>query len=86
MVTAEAAAADPCTPAPNTIIAKAAPKADPCETPSVEEDARGFLKTLCITAPAIARADPIIVAVRALGNLIPQIIRSNFDDSLLMSD
>jgi hypothetical protein len=61
-------------PAPNTIIAKAAPKAAAVLIPSVKGDPRGFRRTLCITTPLTAKAIPVIIPARTLGNLILKII------------
>jgi len=64
------------TPLPRIITEKAAPKAAAWAMPRVNGDARGFLKTDCITAPALARPAPATTAVRVCGSLMFQMINS----------
>ena len=54
-------------PPPKTMMPSAAPKAAPCETPSVEAEARGLRSTHCITAPDEASSAPMTIAARARG-------------------
>ena len=60
----------PCIPAPRHIIPMVAPNEAPCDTPSVEAEARGLRRTLCITLPDIASSIPTSTAVTILGILI----------------
>ena len=60
------------TPPPNTIMPTAAPKAAPCETPSVEAEASGLCSTHCITAPDMASAAPTSIAAAARGKRMPK--------------
>ena len=55
------------TPPPNTIMPNAAPKAAPCDTPSVDAEARGLRSTHCITAPEAASVAPTNIAARTRG-------------------
>ena len=77
MVTALAEDVVPCMPAPKHIMPTVAPNEAPCEIPSVDDDASGFLKTLCITLPAIARSIPATIAVAILGSLMLNTIDSD---------
>ena len=47
--------------------ASAAPKLAPAEMPSVNGLASGLLRIVCICAPAIDRAAPTTIAIRAIG-------------------
>ena len=71
MVTADAADAEFTTPPPTTMMPSAAPKAAPCDTPSVDADARGFLSTHCMTAPEVAKIAPTRIAAVTLGSRMP---------------
>ena len=68
-VTATAEPRFPSAPMPawKKTMARAAPKAAPWLTPSVEAEASGFRRTFCITAPAKARLAPTTAAVAILG-------------------
>ena len=57
-----------CTPASSTMMARAAPKEAPWETPRVEAEARGLWSTFCITHPERARAAPTTTAVAVRGS------------------
>ena len=59
-------------PAPNTIIANAAPKAAECDIPRVNGEASGFLSMLCITMPETANPMPASIADKILGIRISQ--------------
>ena len=59
------------TPPPKTMMPTAAPKAAPCDTPSVEAEARGLCSTHCMTAPEDASIAPTSIAAVTLGSLIP---------------
>ena len=59
------------------IIITAAPRQAPDDTPRVYEDARGFCKMACITAPLTASAPPIKKAHKALGILISHKIETS---------
>ena len=48
-------------------MATAAPNDAPCDTPSVDAEASGFLSTFCITHPLIASAMPTTAAVASFG-------------------
>lgn len=54
-------------PAPKQIIATAAPKDAPWETPRVEAEANGLRRTFCITHPDMARAAPTTTAAAMRG-------------------
>ena len=56
-------------PAPRNTIATAAPNDAPWETPSVDADASGFLRTFCIMHPHIERAVPTAMAAAIRGSL-----------------
>ena len=58
------------TPASKKTMAKAAPNAAPCETPSVEDEARGLRSTFCMTHPARLKAAPTTTAAVSLGRRI----------------
>ena len=51
------------TPASMKMMARDAPNAAALDRPRVNGDASGFLRMLCITAPAIPRAAPAAIAV-----------------------
>ena len=68
MVMAVPALAAFCTPASSTMMARAAPKEAPWETPRVEAEARGLCSTFCITHPERARAAPTTTAVTDRGS------------------
>ena len=55
------------TPAPRAMMANAAPKAAPCDTPTVEAEAIGLRSTLCITQPTMASPKPATMAVQTRG-------------------
>ncbi len=63
-------------------IARAAPKAAALDIPSVKGDASGFLRTDCITHPAMASVEPHIIAAISLGILSSQTTTS-FQESPL---
>jgi hypothetical protein len=69
------------TPVPRIMTEKAAPNAAAWAMPRVKGDAKGFLKTDCMTAPELARPAPATTAVRVWGNLIFQMISSNCRES-----
>ena len=52
----------------NAMIANAAPKLAPCETPNVDAEASGFLKIACNTHPEAPSPAPAVIAVRILGS------------------
>ena len=58
-------------PAENTTMPTAAPNAAPCDTPSVDADAKGLRSTHCITAPEPASIAPANSPANTLGNRIP---------------
>lgn len=62
MVTAVPALAAFWAPASRAMMARAAPKAAPWDTPSVEAAASGLRRTFCITQPDNARAAPTTIA------------------------
>jgi len=64
------------TPVPRIMTEKAAPNAAAWAIPRVKGDARGFLKTDCMTVPEAARPEPATTAVSVWGSLIFQIISS----------
>lgn len=70
-------------PAFSTTIAKAAPKAAPCDIPKVKGEAKGFLNMLCITAPDIERIIPAMIAEIILGSLTFKRIKLLLSTSLL---
>ena len=55
------------TPAPK--ISMATPKLAPLLIPRTKGPASGFLKSVCISSPEIAKPPPAIIAVIAFGNL-----------------
>lgn len=67
-------------PALKTIIADAAPKAAPCDTPSVEDEASGLRKILCITQPVTDNPMPATIAVTMRGKRILNTIISVFGE------
>jgi len=60
----------------NKEIARAAPNAEPAETPRIYVSTSGFLKTACNDAPETESAIPPNTAAIILGNLISKIITS----------
>ena len=66
----------PVIPASKMRIPTAAPNAAALESPSVNGDASGFLRTDCMATPATARPAPAAIAVSACGILMFQITLS----------
>ena len=58
------------TPASKKTMAKAAPNAAPCETPKVDDEARGLRSTFCMTHPARLNVAPTTTAAVSLGKRI----------------
>ena len=67
MVTAVPALAAFWAPASRAMMANAAPKAAPWDTPRVEAEASGLRRTFCITQPDSARAAPTTIATAMRG-------------------
>ena len=72
-------------PTPRITIPKAAPKEAARETPRVEGDAKGFLRTFCMTIPDTAKAAPANMAERILVMRMFHITTRYTSDPLPMS-
>ena len=61
-------------------MATVAPKAAPCEMPTVDAEANGFSSTLCRAAPASAKPAPATMAHTTRGRRMERTVMTSWEE------